>query len=72
MNGMEFTTYDQDQDHDWGNCAQRFHGAWWYNKCYNTNPNGLYVTPGTDHHGSMNYQAFRGTEGLRSIKIMFR
>ena len=42
-NGMKFTTLDQDND-NWGsNCAsQNSKGAFWYNACYNANPNGEY------------------------------
>jgi len=33
-NGMEFTTYDQDNDkYGAGNCAFYYFGGWWYNKC---------------------------------------
>jgi len=32
-NGMNFTTYDQDNDlHNW-NCAAGRGGGWWYNRC---------------------------------------
>jgi ficolin len=33
-NGMKFTTYDQDNDLYSFNCASRYGGGWWYNKCY--------------------------------------
>jgi len=71
MNGMEFTIYDRDQDHGAGNCAQIYQGAWWYASCYDANPNGKYLTPGTNDQTSMNYLAFR-SENLRTIKLMFR
>ncbi|XP_064634718.1 fibrinogen gamma chain-like isoform X2 [Lineus longissimus] len=34
IDGMPFTTYDNDQD-NWanGNCANEFGGGWWYNNC---------------------------------------
>jgi hypothetical protein len=42
--GMLFTTKDVDQDTaDWGNCAQSFTGAWWYNACHSSNLNGRYL-----------------------------
>ncbi len=37
-NGMEFSTQDKGRV----NCANRFKGAWWYNKCHHSNLNGLY------------------------------
>nr|XP_049605188.1 angiopoietin-4-like isoform X17 [Syngnathus scovelli] len=46
--GMMFTTKDHDQD-TWnnGNCANNWNGAWWYEKCYWSNLNGLYKATGT-------------------------
>ncbi|XP_078135280.1 microfibril-associated glycoprotein 4-like [Sander vitreus] len=42
-NGMKFTTIDKNQDTSpYGNCAIQTLGAFWYNYCYTTNPNGLY------------------------------
>ena len=46
-NGMEFTTYDQDNDLDPSlNCAVDFKGGWWYNGCHPSNPTGLYLQGG--------------------------
>lgn len=46
-NEKKFSTYDVDNDDApiqfWnGNCAARFHGAWWYGACYRSNLNGRY------------------------------
>ncbi|XP_038059808.1 ficolin-2-like [Patiria miniata] len=43
QNGMPFTTKDNEND-IWqgGNCANFFHGAWWYKDCTSTNLNGRY------------------------------
>jgi len=42
-NGMMFSTKDADHDvHGPGNCAQVYHGAWWYHACHAANLNGLW------------------------------
>nr|XP_039254824.1 fibrinogen C domain-containing protein 1-B-like [Styela clava] len=47
---MQFTTKDADHDtHQWGNCAQLYHGAFWYGTCHNANLNGLYVQGGQSY-----------------------
>ena len=43
-NGSKFSTHDVDNDkvvkEFGGSCANRFHGAGWYYKCYSSNLNG--------------------------------
>jgi len=41
LNGEQFTTRDQDNDHYHTNCAIEFSGGWWYNKCQSACLNGL-------------------------------
>ncbi|XP_020907413.1 ryncolin-4 isoform X1 [Exaiptasia diaphana] len=60
--GMPFTTKDRDNDKLSGiNCAVWFKGAWWHNRCHQSNLNGLY------HHGKhksgsdgVNWQHWKG------------
>ena len=42
LNHTQFTTYDRDNDNNDGNCAERDHGAWWANSCFNSDLNGRY------------------------------
>ena len=40
---MKFSTFDRDNDAHSTNCCERYGGGgFWYNSCYNYNPNGLY------------------------------
>ncbi|CAH3194193.1 unnamed protein product [Porites evermanni] len=59
--GQPFTTKDQDNDNNAGNCAVAYKGAWWYTNCHTSHLNGLY------HHGShssyadgVNWYAWKG------------
>ena len=40
--GMAFTTKDRDNDENWGSCAVRGKGAWWYKDCWHSNLNSNY------------------------------
>ncbi|KAM4663902.1 ficolin-2-like isoform 2-T2 [Discoglossus pictus] len=40
---MKFSTKDQDNDEDKGDCANARKGGWWYKKCQYSNLNGLYL-----------------------------
>ena len=71
QNGQRFTTFDADNDLKAYNCAERFHGAWWYKSCHHSNLNGEY---GNDNYGSgPNWYHWRGHYyALNSTRMMIR
>uniref|UniRef100_A0A034W7W8 Facilitated trehalose transporter Tret1 n=1 Tax=Bactrocera dorsalis TaxID=27457 RepID=A0A034W7W8_BACDO len=45
--GCEFSTHDRDNDNDpTKSCAETYDGAWWYNRCHDSNLNGRYIRGG--------------------------
>ena len=62
QSGMQFSTYDRDNDREKSvNCALR-HGAWWYNTCASLNDNIQYL--------GEQLQATSGSTSLRVADIM--
>lgn len=43
-NGMQFSTYDNDNDKFEGNCAEQDGSGWWMNRCHAAHLNGKYYT----------------------------
>ncbi|XP_066524267.1 microfibril-associated glycoprotein 4-like [Hoplias malabaricus] len=70
-NGSKFTTFDKDQDLNDGNCAVICTGAYWYNSCYFSNPNGLY-TWGVDSLLGLTWRSFKAFKSLKSFSMMIR
>ncbi|XP_053387975.1 neurogenic locus notch homolog protein 1-like [Mercenaria mercenaria] len=74
-NNMHFSTFDHDKDTNSGNCAEMYHGAWWYYSCRGTDLNGIYFSPGTFNYTSMSiYGPNNGMayQSLKTSKMMFR
>ncbi|XP_036280462.1 fibrinogen gamma chain isoform X2 [Pipistrellus kuhlii] len=46
-NGMQFSTWDNDNDKFEGNCAEQDGSGWWMNKCHAGHLNGIYYQGGT-------------------------
>ena len=72
-----FTTKDQDQDENPGNCADVHNGGWWFKDCTAINPNGRYFEGGdpfanTNDPGGMIVPGWKGYEPVRQTKLMFR
>ena len=60
-NGTAFSTFDQDNDLNGGNCAVIFKGAWWYRSCHASNLNGQYLSGSqTSYADGVNWQPFKG------------
>ncbi len=75
-NGMRFSTFDVDNDEAplelWnGNCAERFHGGWWYKACYRANLNGRYYDGGVVAEKMNDGVAWNSWHGLKySLKFV--
>ncbi|XP_047183764.1 microfibril-associated glycoprotein 4-like [Scophthalmus maximus] len=74
-NGMKFSTLDRDQDQSTGHCARMYLGAFWYNNCHYTNPNGVYRwgADGTLYAVGMSWHQWKGHDySLKSFSMMIR
>ncbi|OWF42097.1 Ficolin-2 [Mizuhopecten yessoensis] len=71
-NGRPFTTKDQNNGNSI-NCAVRYHGAWWYNYCHDTNLNGLYLGITSIYGKGIVWFSWKGYNySLKSTKMMYR
>ena len=69
-NGAQFSTPDMDND-EWSilHCAQRSHGAWWYNMCHDSNLNGNYsstIAYGTEY---VRWRTWKRTQSLKETTM---
>ncbi|GIX68232.1 techylectin-5A [Caerostris extrusa] len=73
-NNHKFTTKDQDNDTNDGNCAQTFKGAWWYKSCHESNLNGLNLRGvHKSFADGVNWRAWRGyNESLDTTEMKIR
>ena len=65
-NGMKFSTRDNDNDNHSINCAQHYHGGWWFEGCLGSHLNGPY------HHNpviSPNGTVWYTWKGYLSLKF---
>ncbi|XP_059223814.1 ficolin-2 isoform X2 [Stomoxys calcitrans] len=59
--GQAFSTFDQDNDGmNSANCAKRWHGAWWYNRCYNSNLCAIYRQEHDKFSKGINWMQWKG------------
>ncbi|KTF88906.1 hypothetical protein cypCar_00033199 [Cyprinus carpio] len=74
--GQKFTTLDKDQDSDNNNnCAKLCLGAFWYNNCIKTNPNGVYTWGFYDTLAAIGnvWSTWKGYDvGMKSIRMKIK
>ena len=69
-NGMQFSTFDRDNDIFSGNCAASYKGAWWYTNCVYSNINGEYLCQARSNRASWHnvvWNSYRGSS--TSLKV---
>ena len=72
-NGMKFSTKDSNNDKDGSNCAVNYKGAWWFNKCYHSHLNGLYLNgPSDPNYIGIEWSSWKNKISLKSAKMMIR
>ncbi|KAL4690305.1 hypothetical protein H8957_003971 [Semnopithecus entellus] len=60
-NNHSFSTKDQDNDLNTGNCAVMYQGAWWYRTCHVSNLNGRYLRGAHDSFANgINWKSGKG------------
>ncbi|XP_061176273.1 fibrinogen C domain-containing protein 1-B-like [Saccostrea echinata] len=71
-NGYKFSTKDQDNDSYDGNCATKWHGAWWYGWCYSSNLNGEYAQSALSGWEYVTWEHWKYDEALKKTVMMIR
>ena len=69
-NGMKFSTVDKDNDVHHTNCAATYTGGWWYGKCYDSHPTGIYLLNGEVNCTGVTWEAAYGDNNCYSFKKM--
>ena len=73
--GQAFSTHDADHDTWASNCAERYHGAWWYYHCHVSNLNGRYDEggSGSPFAEGINWYDWKGYEySLKKTEMKIR
>ncbi|XP_039260838.2 microfibril-associated glycoprotein 4-like [Styela clava] len=71
-NNMQFSTKDSDNDKYSRSCAIGWSGAWWYNKCFLSNLNGVYYQDGRYNETSVTWIKWRSYHSLKFTEMKFR
>jgi hypothetical protein len=70
---MKFSTHDHDNDEtDDGECAESFHGAWWYISCHTSNLNGKYAKSAVIDGQHPVWNKWIYEEALKETRMMIR
>ena len=77
QNRMNFTTFDEDNDHHPNrnfHCAISFKGAWWYNACQHSNLNAQYLSGyHTSHADGVHWYYWKGYDySLKTTEMKLR
>ncbi|GFS20568.1 ficolin-1 [Elysia marginata] len=65
---LAFSTFDRDNDLLTSNCAQQYHGAWWYRSCQSSNLNGRWG----DVNQGPRWAAFSGSQPVSFSEMKIR
>ena len=72
--GLGFSARDIDRDlDDHASCSiQHGDGGWWFARCTDINPTGMYMRPGTEDERSMFNYNMIGDLSMKEMAVMFR
>ena len=70
VNGMKFSTEDQDNEKNDGHCAAKWKGGWWFNNCHFAFLNGLYQSG--NGWGYIIWYTWKGKSSLSFSEMKFR
>ena len=72
LNGMQFSTYDQDNDATSSNCAKHYKGGWWYNACYRAHLNGPYLGPADNSGNELMWYTWKEYQPMKSTQMKIK